>query len=513
MRGSTIAGLLWAIACGACSETERDEAPVLGGAGQSGASAGVAGMSAPAQADTGSTTTPPIAGAAGADATAGTGAGGAAAGTGGASGSGGMACADCPIPPDCQGFPLAGLRHSPGGTVLPNECEPFHPTLNNPYAVRCIDAIPEFESGFPGDEFCILPPPPELGIQVGLHPQGDTEAYWAQIWAGDYSAYQNPPDEWVIESGGEITQNYRGHADNPEAMNYYRTYYRMRTGSHHNIITLHEGGQPDGWIAGVGDALPGLFDPSAGMVQGVLGGQQRPDDSTPVTLEKPPEDEGLYLEFPAQPSILFNMHHFNTTDGPILREGWSNIWWEEDARTRASWYMGLEPSQVVGLSLAPGETRDFHYMWNVSAELRLLRVFGHRHFWTPNFSAWIERAAGETELIYQSYDWADMPTYRYDSAVQNPPLAPEAKQDGAVSGVVELHPGDQLHFNCHITFTDAHAAGDPAAPMPSELGRLRFANQAYTGEMCIQFGNVTGGSLGRPAVSDAPVPDFAQLTR
>jgi hypothetical protein len=431
------------------------------------------------------------------------------AGTGGSAGD----CPECRIPLACQGIPLKGIKYSPGGTALPNSCEPFHPTLNNPYAVRCIDAIPDFSTGYPGDEYCILPPPPELGIQIGLHPQGDTDAYWDQIWAGDYSGYQNPAADWVVRAGGEVTQNYRGSATNTVDRNYYRTYFRMRTGSHHNIITMHEGGQPDQWIAGRGDALPGLFDPSSGQVRGVLGGQQRPDDSTPVTLDKPVEDEGLYLVFPAQPSVLFNMHHFNTTDGPILREGWSNIWWEEDARTLASWYMGLEPTQVITLNVPAGQTRDLHYAWNVSSETRLIRVFGHRHFWTPNFSTWIQRAGGATELVYQSYDWADMPTYRYDSAVLNPPVAPESKTDGAASGVVTLNAGDQLHFNCHIEFTDAHAATDPAAPAASSLRNLRFANQAYTGEMCIQFGNVSGGRLGLPSVSNTPVPDFARLTR
>ena len=166
-------------------------------------------------------------------------------------------CMNCAIPPACQGFPLEGLKYSPGGMVLPNKCMPYHPTTNNPYAVRCIDAIPGFKTQFPGDEYCILPPPPELGIQVGLHPHGDVDTYWQKVWAGDYSGYTNPPDKWVIEPGGEMTQNYRGHSTNTEAKNYYRTYFRMRTGSHHNIITMHESTEPDGWIEGVGDALPG----------------------------------------------------------------------------------------------------------------------------------------------------------------------------------------------------------------------------------------------------------------
>src|SRR5258708_22143760 len=84
----------------------------------------------------------------------------------------------------CQGFPLAGVKYSPGGTVLPNKCAPFDATTNNPYAVRCIDAMPTLQTRLPGDEYCILPPPPDQGIQVGLHPQG--KDYWNQMWAGDF---------------------------------------------------------------------------------------------------------------------------------------------------------------------------------------------------------------------------------------------------------------------------------------------------------------------------------------
>ena len=423
-------------------------------------------------------------------------------------------CPTCGIPAACRGFSFDGIKYSPGGSELPNKCMPFHPTTNNPYAVRCIDALPGFKTKFAGDEYCILPPPPEKGFQVGLHPQGKTAEYWTKVWAGDLTGYETSATDWVLKPGDEITQNYRTRdAPGLPETNYYRTYFRMRTGSHHMIVTMHDGMEADGWIPGIGEALPGLFDSSSGAVNGILGGEQRPDDNTPVTFDKPLEDDGLYLVFPADPSIIFNMHHFNTTAGPLLREGWINIWKEEDARQRVSWYMGLEVGQVITLDVAPGATADLHYSWPVNSDMRLIRVFGHRHFWTTNFSTWITRANGTTEPLYQSYDWFDMPTYRYDSVAKNPPLDPATMQDGATSGIVNLKQGDRLHFNCHIEFTDARKATDQHAPRPAEIGRLRFANEAYNGEMCIQFGNVTGGSLGLPGVDTSPVPDFAKKTR
>ena len=78
------------------------------------------------------------------------------------------------IPEECRGFSFDDIMYSPGGTTLPNKCQPFHPTLNNPYAVRCVDAWPWYKTPYRGDEFCILPPPPDKGMQVGFHPQAST---------------------------------------------------------------------------------------------------------------------------------------------------------------------------------------------------------------------------------------------------------------------------------------------------------------------------------------------------
>ncbi|HVW26844.1 MAG TPA: hypothetical protein VHC69_15855 [Polyangiaceae bacterium] len=417
--------------------------------------------------------------------------------------------ADGHITKECQGFSLTGLKYSPGGTTLPNKCAPFDATLNNPYAVRCIDALPAYKTRFPGDEYCILPPPDDQGIQVGLHPQGDD--YWNQMWAGDMSGYDNASGDWIMSPGTETTQNYLGGADNPNPENYYRTYFRMRTGSHHNIITLQQKGAPEGWKPTTGEALPGLFDTSNGALIGILGGQQRPDDGQPATLEKPAEDAGLYLKWPASPAILYNMHHINTTTEDILREGWVNIWWESDATIQETWFMGMGSDQIA-MNIPPGSTVDYHYSWTIggTSPTRLVRLFGHRHFWTENFSSWIERQGDTTpDLIYDSFDWSEMPTYRYDSAVKNPTPDPDTRTDGAASGIVLLNPGDKLHFNCHIEYTDARASTNSAAPTPEVNGNLRFANETFKAEMCIGFGNVTGGALGTPTRDQTAVPDFA----
>jgi hypothetical protein len=412
----------------------------------------------------------------------------------------------------CQAFNLVGLHYSPGGTVLPNKCAPFDPENNNPYAIRCIDAMPDFKTPFPGDDLCILPPTPERGIQVGIHPQGSD--YWAQMWKGEYSGYQNPDPVWLLAPGHEVTQNCVSNVKSPPN-NYYREYFRMRTGTHHNIITLNQntGGAPDGWIPLTPgqEASPALFGSSAGTLTGILGGSQRPADGNPQTLDKPAEDKGYYLRWPENPAVVFNIHHINPTAAPMLREAWVNIWWESDATVLESWFMGLSLNESTSLDVAPGTTTDLHYSWTIPSgkPVRFIRAFGHRHFWDTNFSAWLLRNGSTTpEVVYQSFEWENIPTYVYNGEVTNSAPDPAAHQDGAASGLIMLNPGDQLHFNCHIDYTDQRAASNSNAPSPESNGPLHFANETFKAEMCLLFGNTTGQLL-FPNVDSSPVPVFA----
>jgi hypothetical protein len=481
----------------ACEANESMQpGPLTGAGGVSGQAAPIAGVTG---AGAGGAQAMPPAGAAGSGQvpTAGqpsAGAGGATAmNPAGAGGAGGE------NPENCRGFSFDGLKYSPGGDILPNTCEPFHPTTNNPYAVRCIDAWPWYSTQYPGDQSCILPPPPDKGIQYGVHPQGVD--WFEQVSNGDMSGYENPGDAWIMQDGEEEEANYFTTAPNPQDSNYYRNYARMRPGSHHMIVSTNDGtkavgtwgpGSPDGLFGGTG--LPGA---------------QRPDENTPKSLAKPGEDNGLYAVLPANPGVTFNMHHFNAAGQAILKEAWTNLWWEDEATVRVHGILGLELLQTATLSVAPNTSQDLHYSWNITEPIRLVTAFGHRHAWTTNFSSWVEKPGGELEIIYQSFDWFDEPTYRYDSITMNPPPAPEMRTDGASSGVRMLNAGEKLHFNCHIEFTDERAQAE-GAPSPSEIGTLRFANQAFTAEMCILFGSTAAVRLPTPSADPSPLPEFAR---
>ena len=71
-----------------------------------------------------------------------------------------------------------------------------------------------------------LPPPPDKGVQYGVHPQG--KRWFEQVSKGDMSGYDGLADEWTMAPGDEEQFNYQTSADNAEERDYYRNYARMR---------------------------------------------------------------------------------------------------------------------------------------------------------------------------------------------------------------------------------------------------------------------------------------------
>lgn len=402
---------------------------------------------------------------------------------------------------ETRGLQLSGLMYSPGGDRLPYPCKPFHPTENNPFAVRCIDAWPWYDTGFPGDEFCILPPTPGAGVQYGVHPQGPN--WHAQVSSGDMSGYERSKlGYFYLAQGQEEQSYYNTRVPTVEDREYYRSSVRTRTGTHHLVSSVASEGATLGWVL-----PPGTF--FGGRVR--LPEAHGADENVPQSLAKPDEDAGLYSPLPGGATVAIELHHFNPTDGDILKETWTNLWWTQDAATQVERTLGLPFAQTLATTLAePGQTVDLHYSWSIGSDVRLIDVVGHHHVWTASVSAWVDAPGAAPELIYQSFDWRDIPRYRYDSVSVNPAPDRERRIDGASSGTRILKAGQKLHFNCHLAYTPERAAAE-GMPTPSSLGTLRFGNQATRSEMCMLLLSVAGGTLGSPSPDSEPVPAFATL--
>jgi hypothetical protein len=467
--------VLIGLLAGACSEDKNDPIAAAGGAAMGTAATG----GASGEGGVGGAAGDPVGGAGGVEAGTGGTAGdppvGGAGGAGGAGGTGGLPMLDPEtpwgdVPADCKGFELVGLTESPGGNVLPNKCAPFDGTFNNPYAIRCVDADPAFDTGFLGDEWCILPPPVDLGTQVHVGPD----------------SYDNVDSSFLLAGGDEVNDYYYLNAKNEEEHFYYRTNWRMRSGSHHMIISLIEE-RDDGW-ATTGDSGIGI---GGGSASRSFGGAQRSDQDRPQgVMDIPPENAGLGGRLRVRDQFSFNLHHFNMGTDPILREAWVNVWYKPAEEVTDEMKGIALFGNPLDVAVDPGERRELHYVCDVPGSTRVITINGHRHLNTDRFGVWLERD-GQDIPIYESFFYSDMPTYQYDSISVNPTPDKASMTDGAFSGMLELVPGDRLHFVCDITNRIDQT--------------LRFANEVETGEMCILFGARTGDALCSGALQNQPL--------
>jgi hypothetical protein len=365
--------------------------------------------------------------------------------------------------------------------VLPNTCAAFDPTTNNPYAVRCIDAIPTYATKYDGDSSCILPPPPDDGVQFGVHPQGS--AFWDKILAGDMSGYDDPPlvGDHEVAPGGERLQVYDTAASLAGNKHFYRINFRSRAGSHHSVARFRHSpsATAEAWASN-DDSFNSAGTPLADI--------QRAAFDVPVsTLDIPEEEAGIGIEAPGQTSVSFQLHHFNASEKAMLREVWLNVWFMRDEAVQRS---AVHSSGVGSVNYPPNAVTDTGGTVTAGEPIKLLNLFGHRHAWTTTFNVWLARAGATTEeLIYSSNNWDETPTYAYNSATKNPTPDDRARVDGAYSGPLDLAAGDALRFNCHAEVTPEHAA-KIGVPLPTQP--LRFANEAFTGEMCVLGITATG---------------------
>ena len=360
------------------------------------------------------------------------------------------------VPGQCQGFEVLGLKNSPGGSTLPNTCMPFDAQKNNPYAIRCIDADPNYKSGFPGDEFCILPPPENLGTQVRVGP----ESYQA-------------PGKFTLAAGMETTEYYNINASNTTARYYYRANWRMRPGGHHVLISMPARDIADGWT------LTGDMGSEFGGGAKSFGGSQRPVVDRPQgTLEIPAENQGLGQQLPVNQQFSFNLHHINTTNNPILREVWVNVWYMEDKDVTAPMSTFAATGNPADMNIAPRRAVKLEYKCAAGGDARLISMYGHDHAHNERFGVWLVRAGGGMQPVYESFHWEDIPVYQFDSVSMNPTADIAQKVDGAFSGQLTLKAGDEIHFQCEVNNTSDQTLG--------------FRNETFTGEMCILFAGFTG---------------------
>ncbi|MDD9947140.1 MAG: hypothetical protein OXU20_39230 [Myxococcales bacterium] len=362
--------------------------------------------------------------------------------------------------------PMAQNPEPAAGAMAPELAEtapePVEPTAGGPAGEpqEPVEALPEeggeaephhelamdecgLDTKYPGDEYCILPPPPDKGFQIHVGPDN----------------YDNPGPRYVINPGTENTTNYTVRINTNTDRHFYFRQYRQRPSAHHNIITASGG-------AGSGFGLGHRIGTSNHLAEDV-----------PKSGKPAPENEGVGVPIEAGATVTVNLHANNFTDEPLLREVWLNFWYvpEDEVKEETQQLFGMgDPT----FSIAPGQRTTLGpYSCTTPEPGRLLWLYGHRHASNISFKAWRIRGS-DRELIYYGWDWEEPMLLEFTSADTNPAADPDARVEGGWTGILDFQAGDRLQWEC-----DVHNMQD---------NTLRFTNETYRGEMCIVDGEFVG---------------------
>jgi hypothetical protein len=327
------------------------------------------------------------------------------------------------------------------GTAAPEPDAGMEPE-GIPYAM---DECEELNSGFPGDEFCIDPPPAGEGFQLHIGP----------------TDYANPDPMFVLEPDDEATNNFPATSGNDSDIHFLFRQFRMRPGAHHMIVTA--GGSVGG---GGNEGFGGRRIATANASQ-----------DSPVGGIIAPENEGVGIPLAPSSSINVSLHSINVSDMPLIREIWVNFWYRDSAKITEEAEQ-LFATGDVGFSVAPGADVILGpYSCDISAEGRMLWFYGHRHANNKRFSAWRVRG-GQRDLFYEGLHWEETLLLEYTSLITNPVANAAMGVEGGWSGILDLKPGDKLEWECHV--------------VNEQDVTLRFSNNTYTGEMCIMDAELVG---------------------
>jgi hypothetical protein len=299
----------------------------------------------------------------------------------------------------------------------------------------------------------MLPPAEGKGMQIHFGP----------------SDYTDPVEvaKYVLSPGQEVNTFAiaKFPADQERWFNHVKI--QMRPGSHHVVDSLVRGDFPEGLVEDV--QCPG------DKVAGFPGTQTLVTDSPPSGVPAP-ENVGMGQKIPGDVSMCVNHHGYNLQgDEGTLRELWINLWFvEPDAVTQEVKGVFLSAGPYKGIP--PQSKQVLTYTADVPGDGRIVSLLGHRHAYTERFLVKVNDG-----IVYDSWSWQEAVTFNYDSLTSNPPVRPEAKSDGATSGILSVKKGDRITIECDVNNTSNNT--------------LTFKNQLYGGEMCLLFGGAVGTEI------------------
>jgi hypothetical protein len=328
-------------------------------------------------------------------------------------------------------MPTAVMPPGAGGAAAPANGTPSAMAMN-----EC-----GLHTKFAGDEYCILPPPPDKGFQLHVGP----------------SNYDSPEAKYLLAAGEETTDTFTVTSSNDKEVYFYYRQYRMRPGAHHNIISSGNAGDIGlGQRIGTVNSLSEDY-PKGGIIA--------------------PENTGVGIKMKPKSGINVSLHSINPSQKTELREIWVNFWYRNPEEVTEPVKEVFAAAPMSGIP--PGADVVINGSCAVTGTGRMLWAYGHRHANNTRFSVWRSRA-GKKDLVYQGYNWEETLVLDYSSTVKNavPDTAPNV--EGGWTGILDMQSGDQFTWECHI--------------VNKTMGTLNFTNNTFTGEMCILDAETVGAS-------------------
>ncbi|HVU06056.1 MAG TPA: hypothetical protein VHE30_30105 [Polyangiaceae bacterium] len=312
-------------------------------------------------------------------------------------------------------------------------------------------------TGYAGDDRCLAPPAPGEGIQIHVGPTDYTDS--AEV------------AQFLMQPGDESSECWTFHTPNMEKVYYQSFELSGRPGTHHIINTMYKTELEDGGFSA-------CKDPGVGLSGDILA--NLPGASRPVILREPvaPENEHIASEIPANTPSQADMHYFNLTDQPILREFWLNIYTVPESQvTEASNQIRGMGGLSWNFTPIPPQSHDtYQYTCPIPADGRVIELIGHTHAHGIRETAWIRHAGGDRTKVFEQFNYLEPQIFYYDTVTQNPAFS--EREAGALTGQLPVVAGDSLDWECEVN-NDSDVA-------------LRYTNEVKTGEMC----NIWGQSVG-----------------
>jgi hypothetical protein len=280
---------------------------------------------------------------------------------------------------------------------------------------------------FDGDEQCILPPASGFQLHYGPPSYDDTSV----------APYLRPP-------GDETIQCLFRKSPNAQELVSNEFHFRARPGLFEASLWRLPVARPDS-----------VFPEDCGALAGGVALVSARQTLSDVTFGGAPENAGLAWSFAPATQLALKIHTINVSASELLEESWLNVV-ASDPSTVTQQMQGLS-LHGLGDDVPPASKIAHAFGCAAPGELRVLQIVGFVSAAVEELKVQVRRADGSREPIYDSFDWHEPIALRYDSVTTNPTPDAASMRSGGLTGVLNLHAGDSLEWECTIANVTSQA--------------------------------------------------------